>query len=222
MQIKSKNLFFLLVAFVVIMLVNCRKDNEAFDLSMSGTLIDGSTNSALSGATVILKSQQITNGTWSGTFSEISRATTNANGEYTLQFKQANVVEYEISFVKDLYYTQVENINPERVTPEEAYVYDTELKPQAWLSIRVENVSPFDDQDDLTYNLAKSYDCPGCCTGSAKSFIGTDVDATNVCPIIGGVQVTLNWVITKNGSRGIHSDQFTAIPFDTTRYIIQY
>lgn len=222
MKAQSQAFLPAVLVLAILVSVSCRKKNEPFALEIAGKVTDFSTGNGVAGATVTLQAQEITNNTWSSSYKTVTSTTSAADGSYSLGFDRVNAVDYEVSVSKKSYYAERENINPEKVIPDETYNASYSIKPEAWISVRVFNSNPVDATDELVYNLGQTFDCPNCCTGTTRKFTGNVIDSTIVCPLIGNSTVNLSWTVTKNGVVGSSVAAIACPSFDTTQFLITY
>lgn len=191
-------------------------------LRIEGFVSDERDNSALSTVSVELEEQVLEGGSFNSSFQDAASTVTNTSGNYALEFLRQNAAEYRITFERTDYFTEEHSINPDNVDPEEAYVFNAALTPEAYFRVELANANPFDEEDRIVYrNTNTFFDC-ACCTTSPIVMEGMSVDTTFTCRLHGDFTVDYSYEISRNDMDTTISGSIFCPAFETTVLTIQY
>lgn len=215
----------LLYSFLLlsILLSSCKKDPNN-TLSLTGRITDPVSGNGIQNATVTLRSQDLSGGTFTSTFVTAARATTDASGNYTLQWDKRTSAEYRLEGNKSGHISYQESINPDVFNNGIEQTRNFGMPSLAWITVRIKNVNPFDNADEVIFQLTGGYqDCGStCCSGMPVSYNGINVDSLSTCQVYGGSSITWQAIVTKNSITNTLSNGAVAVPFDTTVIEVNY
>ncbi|MFN7015271.1 MAG: hypothetical protein ACK4ON_13480, partial [Bacteroidia bacterium] len=137
----------------------------------------------------------------------IDTTISDAHGKFSFSPEKNDAWGYSCMAEKELYFDGQEfTADGNYALTVTAYLY-----PQAWLKIHVKNEIPYNESDKIAINGAITI-----------SFIGTEIDTTNVFTISGNDDNYIYWSITKNLITTVFGDTIYIAAFDTTFYEILY
>ena len=113
---RIKNFFFIALIFSIFAIgtSSCKKaENHIY-----GKITDMSTGEAVSDVTVDLYLTKISSGSFSGTFEKFATATTDAEGNYSLEFEPVAAGEFSLRLSKDGYHPNITDFMPEETASE--------------------------------------------------------------------------------------------------------
>ena len=174
-------------------------------------------------AEVRLSAQVLNEGTFNNSFQLLETQSTNSEGYYEFNIDKELFNSMKVQFDKELYVSQEEEINPESIDPVEGLEVSMELEPLAFVNLKVKNISPFNDEDELVFRYTTSYfpQCV-CCNNQYQYFTGMEVDTVVNCTIIGGTQLDYYYSISRGGSSTAASGSQFIESFGTVDIEINY
>jgi hypothetical protein len=216
-----KKLIFISFSILIIsFLASCKKDPEILPTIVNGQVLEQGSNKPLEGVKVVLM-EGTYGGSGSGTYSfyPIDTFLTDKDGKYNYEHKiPFNKKAYELWYFKDKYFDNSstgENTRITRIEDNKTKSVITKMFPFAWLTVRVINDKPFDDDDKGEVSGEWS-------TGQYIKFQGKDINSTFTKKIRGGQKTELYWWVYKNNTAKFHSDSIYMTPHDTTYYTLKY
>jgi 5-hydroxyisourate hydrolase-like protein (transthyretin family) len=213
-----KRLNFLIFTLLIISLLSsCDKEEPIPPTIVNGQVLEQGSNKPLEGVKVVLM-EGTYNGTGSGTYSyrPIDTVLTDKDGKYTYSsLTKGDLKDYVLWFYKDQYYI-IDN-SPEQVSIKWNKTSEviTKMFSFAWITIRVTNSIPFDENDKVEVGGEWT-------TGQYNRFQGKDVNATFTQKIRGGIKTEVVWWVIKNDIIKPYIDSVYIKPLDTTYYQIKY
>jgi hypothetical protein len=200
----------------------CKKDKGS--LSVTGQVTNAVTGQPVSGVQVVLKSRDLSGGTYITTPVTAATATTDASGYYTLEWQRRSSSEYILSANKSGYISYSESINPDLFNGTPNQTRNFGMPALAWLRIHIQNVNPFDAADEVTFQLTSGYQSCGasCCNGLPVVIPGMVVDSVYVCQVYGGGTVSWQALATHNGNTQTQQNAAVAVAFDTVQINLNY
>lgn len=210
-----------LVLIIVISLFGgCRKTGN-LDLSIRGNVVDYRHTAGVAGVNVRLDEQAVQGSTVSGAYNRAAEAVTDANGDFELNFERKNALSYRITLTKEGYFTKQFNVNPDNVTPGEAYEVYEDMIPEATLTVRVVNALPESDDELMRFRKLNAFFECVCCTNDFYDFEGATVDSTFSCKLYGDYNLTYTYTVNREEPVNV-VDSIYCPAFHTTELLIEY
>ncbi len=208
--------------FIALALFSCKKKNDG-QIDISGIVTDGIQQVALSNVEVNIYVKEVTSGTYSNSYKLLGTTTTNSSGQYSLSFNYRTAIQYKIEMIKDGYYINEVEINPDDLSVEENNTQNLIVYPQSYLNLNITNATPDDLQDEILFSFINTdLSCPNCCVNSAISLQGMDVDTLINCNLYGGQYISYQYLVTKNSNTTQYTDSTFCPVGDTTHININY
>jgi hypothetical protein len=140
---------------------------------------------------------------------------TDVNGKYTFK---TNVGEYLKVVKKDYFKMNISDYAVIQVSPIESRNTtvaqpDIVIDPIGWLKIRVKNVKPVADNDNINFF---NYSC------APNDISGKQIDITSICQERGNRKTSIVYSVIKNGIPKRYEDSIYVKGLDTTTYSINY
>jgi hypothetical protein len=213
-----QSLFFL----CVFCCFQCEKPKEV-KYKIYGTISNSINNNPINDAEVRLSAQILNEGTFNNSFQFLETQSTNSEGYYEFNIDKELFNSMKVQFDKELYGSQEEEINPESIDPIEGFEVSMELEPLAFVNLKVKNINPFNDEDQLVFRYTTSYfpQC-ACCNNQYQYFTGTGVDTVVSCTIIGETQLDYYYSIFRGGASTAASGSQFIESFGTVDIEINY
>ena len=209
--------YFLMLS-IILFISSCEK--EVYKITVKGRIIDATTGEPLNNVNVKLTYN--TEALLGFTTHIIGSAETDKNGDYEIKFrplKESRRYYFEVE--KENYVnTQSAYIEYNNSEDEKQFEGSFALFPEAVLEIHFQNISPFDENDNLNCQLifTKSGK-PGI---MLRAFTGTNVNKLESQVIPGNQTVIINWSVRKNSMIKYYSDSIFCKPFQTSQFDIKY
>lgn len=205
---------------LIILLSTCKK--EDLELHITGNVFDPNQMITIAGASVVLSGKELSGGTFNNNFNTIASTTTNGNGHFEFQFERKTISEYRIRVSKDGYFEKNILITGDAIQANATYNVNIEAIPKAYYKLRLEDTSPIDDTDRISYrNINADLDC-SCCNNQTVTMLGTDVDTSYTCIHEGAKWLQYYYEVEKNNNINSLRDSVYLMPFDTTENYIMY
>lgn len=198
----------------------CRKSGN-LELIIRGSVVDYRHTAGVAGVTVRLDEQVVEGGTVSGAYNLAANTTTDANGDFELQFDRKNALNYRITLTKDGYFTKQFNVNPDQVNPGEVHEVSEDMIPEATLQIRVVNTQPESDDELMRFRKLNAFFECVCCNNEFYDFQGAAVDSTFSCKLYGDYNVTYTYTVNREEEVNV-VDSVYCPAFHTTELLIEY
>lgn len=173
------------VLLAVVALVSGCKKNDNQNLILEGKTSDSRNGTALSGVSVDLDQQVVEGGSLNSTFTYAGESATASDGSYHIEFERENALEYRADFSKEGFFDRRYELNPDDFRPGETVTLNTSLIPEATISIRLQNIYPESDEDEIRFRyLDANFDCE-CCNNDFIIVTGANADTTFECKMHG-------------------------------------
>lgn len=201
--------------------ISCKKENK--QIKVWGYVSDAAGNK-ISGVKVNLQGTLLQGGSYSSGFSDIVAATTDANGNYELKADWQVVDKYRITLFKQNYFDTYTDYLSNDIPSGSEVNKNLTLNPVAWIKITVNNVSPYDDSDQISYyyDNTQSFSCIDCCNNNPIIGYGMIYSNTLVCRLKGNANAKISWVVKKDDIIQSYNHNVFCTAFDTTEYVINY
>ncbi len=210
-----------LVAIFLSIATSCKKEPNTL-LKIEGVTSDVRNGNAVSGVDVELTEQILEGGSFNSSFQFAADDLTDVNGKYVLEFPRQNAAEYKLGFDKSGYFNQVHSVNPDNVDPNEAYVVNASLIPEAYFTVHLINQNPFDEEDRILYRNLNAYFSCSCCNVAWVEALGTSVDTSFTCIIHGDFTVAYTWEVRRNDADSVYNASIFCPAFEETILTIEY
>lgn len=206
-----KQLLFLALVLINLLLVGCRKINHETDVS--GTVYDATTMAVISQAHVYLSKE---NGNcFSCNPAPFKDTYSDANGNFSFHYKADKGYSYSLGATATNYFEEpggsiyvdnFKNNKNEKIL----------LKPHAYLKLHIKNTTPFNGDDiiDVGNSFVSSV--------GGGAFYGSQVDTIAIGEVFGNYTNNVIWFVTKNGVQTPYSAMVYCPRFDTAFYNINY
>ncbi len=202
--------FFVLVIF----LSSCGNEDLNY---MSGELTDMSTGEPVSDAKVKFDIIEISGGNFNTSFEPFLETFTDNEGRFLFEFENRNFVKMRLSYSKDGYHEVSTIFEPENLSEE--YVVNNNIPKESYISIRVFNSFPYLPDDVLKLRILNvNEECDVCCSSEYRYFNGAYVDTTFLCKVVGGDNVTINYISIHDDVSNVVENQVYCTPSDTVVY----
>lgn len=209
--------------FIFILLVSfsgCRKTGN-LELTIRGSVVDYRHNAGVSGVSVRLDEQAIQGSTASGAYSRAAEASTDANGDFELNFDRKNALDYRITLTKEGYFSKQFNVNPDQVVPGEIHEVYEDIIPEATIQVKVVNTNPESDEELMRFRKLNAFFECVCCHNDFYDFYGADVDSTFSCKLYGDYNLTYVYTVDREEEVNV-VDSIYCPAFHTTELLIEY
>jgi hypothetical protein len=202
--------------------LSCQK-SELEIIRINGTVSDSRSSIGLAGATLILQSTSVSGGVYHGDFAEVGRVNSDNAGNYEFSIETEKAVAYRILLEAPLYFGLSRDFDPPLLTKPEAARVDFSLDPMSWINLRVNNTTPWDNDDLISFSFQGEFNaCTSCCNSSIIKGEGPVYAYAGLCPCPGGQVMQIKWSVTKKGNTKLYQDSLQVQPFDTMSYQINY
>lgn len=217
-----KNIFFIALIIITfgISASSCKKaENHIY-----GKITDMSTGEAVSDVTVDLYLTKINSGSFSGTFEKYMTTTTDAEGNYSLEFEPVAAGEYSLRLSKDGYHSNITDFMPEETAAE--YEKNLAIPKAGYIKFKIHNAygAHIGDENDVARIKVDGINplCSECCSSDYYSFEGLNVNEEFVCNIVAGDEITINRYLVRNGTSEYKSRKYICEQRDTISYSWTY
>ncbi|MCX6256963.1 MAG: hypothetical protein NTW49_03555 [Bacteroidia bacterium] len=209
-----------IVIAVLFIIFSCKKENS--NLTVKGQVRDTILNVLLSGVKVDLYVQKIVSGTLNYNYVFDKTTNTDLQGNFSFSTPVAYATGYKVYFTKTDYFdiSEIMQVSDfENSIHSEIYT----MLPDAYLSVHIKNISPYDSSDMLKYHILNgTTHCSDCCGTDYSTFTGMTVDTIKTCRVIGARNDSLEWFITKGGNAIPFVKSYFCPAFQTTTVDIFY
>lgn len=206
----------LILAIIIGMLFSLSCKREELN-TISGTLYDMVTGEPVPNAKVEFDITEVVGGNFNSAFTPFMETYTDSEGNYSFEFESRNFVKLRFTYSADGYHTTSTTLDSEGVDSD--YLIDEQIPQLSYIQVRIKNNSPTDDNDVLKFRIQNiNEECDVCFGESFQYFNGAGVDTTFLCKVVGGENVTLNYISIHNDVSNIVESQIYCTPSDTVIY----
>jgi hypothetical protein len=214
-QIKYTPFLFLITILITSLTIGCKKNELVF--SIEGTVTDQTFQSGLAGAQITI--QEVPPGATNPS-TTVGSATLGSDGKFSFTFTRKIAEGYRITISKPNYFTIDQTIPFSEFSTEKPITKNFETKAQAWVKVRVVNLPPAAQTDEIEYvRLQGKANCPTCFPQGNQILYGF-VDSTNYYINDGNSPFELYYFATGSMNQGSKLVNTTA--FDTTEIVIDF
>lgn len=193
----------------------CKK--EPVEFTISGTLVDNSFDTRLSGADI--KITAVSSGT--GDTRVVGNQTVGTDGMYKITFKRERDTKFYITIEKDGYYPIEETIFFSELSVSEDNVYDYSTFAESNINFKIKNIGTSTTNDELKLEIYEAKtNCDNCCSLGQRYFYGENIDTSFICANNGNKYYKFIYWDTQMGA--VTFDSIITPAFGTVDYIIEY
>lgn len=221
---KSIQILVFLIFTTTLFFGACKKNEEPEPVTFSGQINDPVQGIPVANATVKIALQQSANNNVINTgFVVMASTTTDANGNYSITFSPENPVTYRLIVEKNLYFGQQTDYSHNAIATGSNTTTNFNINPVGWFKVNIKNVNPVDNDDVILFqNTSENNGCATCCSNTAVSFTGMNVDTYILCQRVAHPNITYSWFVTKNGNLTTFNSSTSGIVGDTAVVTINY
>ena len=161
-------------------LTACKKDKNV----ITGTLTDMSSGEVISGAIVDLYYNEVSSGSFNPIFKHLTTTTTDASGNYRLEFESKLYVKLKITYTKENYHNRSIEFDPDGVL--NSYTKNVKLPMESYLRVDIKRIYPSGHDKVVLKIDGINPDCDMCCDDDTRNYSGESVDESFICPVVGG------------------------------------
>lgn len=202
-----------------LMLCTCKKDD--LQLLISGIVEDPNQQIAVAGAHVVLTGQVLEGGSFNNNFNQLATATTNANGQFSMEFERKTVANYRIQVEREGYLNNQIEFSGDQVRPDETYNTTVQILPEAWSKVRLSNQNPFDEEDRLAFRYVDATLACACCDEQTVVLFGMNADSSWTCKYQGAYWMHYWYQTERDGIVQSFGDSIFLAPHDTTSILLE-
>jgi len=206
------------IFLVLIGVVSCNKDQIQY--KVKGTLKNKVTKSRVGQVTLTFYQTEVNGNTLNPNFVNLGTTTSNSNGEYSFEFDRQNIDKFKIAIAHPEFYETETVYSSAVLSTEDENDFSYELESKSWVSIRLKNSFPSNDEllNFHKYNVKE--ECEDCCVNGNIAIPYTIPDTTFICPVVGDTYFKYTYGETMANSST--TDSVLCNQFDTTVVFIQY
>ncbi len=203
--------------FASIVPTSCKKGTIQYDFD--GVVKNSLTDASVSGVDVTISQKLIKNGTTADSYSPGGSTTTDAAGAFAISFDRQMVTDFLIEFEKDNYFPLEIIESSANVSTENINSYSEILEPQSWVTFKIKNSFPNDDDHFRLVTQTFREGCADCAENKTTNFFGA-LDTTFTYATTAGEYVKFTYInVTLADS---DYDSVYTTPFEETVYSITY
>ena len=201
---------FLIVNFIVLILISCKKETPNFTLK--GIITDICFDKGLDNA--VLDLYEIEVGSKKSTF--VSSTMTDANGNYSFNFPRNKIEKYLITIAKENYFYTEHEINFSSLTTNNDNIKNYVVNAKSWVNIHFENTDN-DLSKTIEFGIEEGKtDCEECCPDTRR--VLSQIIDTNIICINNGNSTYSILTITDT----LQTLSINTIAFDTVQLEIPF
>lgn len=198
----------------------CKKNEQK--IKFEGKISDYNTATPASGVTLKIYYQEIGNGSFSTAYKFLAATSSNANGEYSLEFEKVSAASFRFELSSSRDFTSVYTVNADQISSKETNTKNFTIESKSWFCIRIHNTTPVSVQDEIIYQNSGPSDCNECCNTTPHIYSGMSVDTTFYCMKKGGKNMDFNFSVTKASINNQYTQSLYCAPYDTTYFYLSY
>lgn len=203
---------------IVYFIFSCKKDTSN-TIIINGRVFDPNQNTYVANANVQFLSSKIQTGTYNPSYNTVASATTDASGNFHIEYIKDKDVGFQIMVSGAKYYDQTYNILVTDM-PGGTYTPTYNIFSVAYFKVHVKNMT---NSNQIGYNFTNTQpSCYTCCNQTSIIGIGTSYDSTTICNTYGAQKIQVQWSVLKNGAYHQFDSLVYCAPFDTTLFELYY
>ncbi|MCB9188357.1 MAG: hypothetical protein H6599_03640 [Flavobacteriales bacterium] len=207
-------------AILTIFLSSCKKKGQEISFDFSITIQDYYNESPIQDVSVSAYTKGVSSGTYTNTFQLQASESTSSAGVASFQVPYGGIEVIKLSIEKDGYFGQSIEYNPDDFSTEGNNALTIPIKKKGFISIRIQNTSPFSAFDEITFNTINN-DCEECTDFNSLVLAGTQIDTTLSGITVGNRYFKYQYIVFKNGASSNYLDSALCVN-DTTFININY
>jgi hypothetical protein len=194
---------------LLVLLASCKKSSDKF--SLEGNTTDASSGATLPYVTTVFEQKALVNGVFTDYFLQAASTTSDASGNYKMEWKKENLTEARLMVSRDYYYSQEIAIAPDDLRNEENLTKNLSLWPESVVEVHLQNNS---GASLIQFNwVGTNFNC-NCCTNAVKTFNNLS-DTIFQCNVYGGRWLKYNCVLSSTSGTTFLLDSLFCQPFQT-------
>ena len=152
---------------VIYFVFSCKKDTSS-TIIINGRIYDPNQKTYVANADVQFLSSKVSSGTFNPSYVTVASATTDANGNFHIEYTKDKDAAFQIAVTKDKYYDQSYDISVTSM-PGGTYSPTYNIYSEAYFKIHAKNIFPYDINDHLGFvYLSTLPACFTCCNSLPK------------------------------------------------------
>lgn len=204
----------LLVVLLVLVLTSCKKSSDKF--SLEGITTDASSGITLPYVYLVFEQKALSNGVYTDYFLQAASTSSDASGNYKMEWKRENLTEARLMVSRDYYYPQEIAIAPDDLRNEVNLTRNIALWPESTVLVHLLNSS---GASLIQFNwVGTNFNCD-CCTSTVKTF-NNILDTVFQCNVYGGKWLKYNCSISSTSGTSFLLDSIYCEPFQTNNLIL--
>ena len=196
---------------------SCKKSTIQYDFD--GLIQNSLTDVPVSDVDITISQKIITNGATSGGYTFAGSTVSDAAGNWSITFDREKVTEFLLEFEKDSYFSISQVESSASISTENINTYSKVLEPMSWVTFKIKNSFPNDDDHFKLVTQTFREGCEGCAENKTTSFYG-ELDTTITYVTTAGEYVKFTTINVPIADSDLDSVYTT--PFENTIYSITY
>jgi len=200
--------------FLFLVLISCKKPADNY--SIEGKTTDAATGSALPNVSTTFEQKSLVDGVFTNYFFEVASTTSDANGNFKMEWKKENLTEARLVVSRDYYFQQEIAISPDDLRNEVNITKNISLWPKSSVLVNLQNST---GNSIIKFNwVGTNFSC-NCCDNSIRTFYNI-ADTVFQCQVYGGKWLKYNCVTTSNSGTNFVVDSLYCLPFETNNLFL--
>lgn len=212
-----------LFSIALILLFSACSNDTKTKITISGTVNDPELGTPVEGVHVVLYSQKMVNGSWSFNYNQEDSLFTDADGSFQFELEFNYNPAFKLEFDRDQYFPFTYEIPPDEMTGGTSFNSQFELHSRSTINIHLKNNFPFDENDLIKFRIIDwNKSCATCCYTDFYEYVGSDVNITESCELIGESTYTIEYIWVKNGNQNVSMKEVFCPAFGSASVDITY
>ncbi len=196
---------------------SCNKGPIQYDFD--GVIYNSLTDIPVQGVDVSISQKIILNGTTGEGYTLAGSAVTDASGAWAITFDREKVTEFIIEIEKDNYFPIEKIESSANISTEDLNSYSDIIEPMSWVTFKIKNSFPNEDDHFKLVTQTFREDCQGCAENKTTDFYGS-VDTVFTYATTAGEYVKFTYINVTIADSDLDSVYTT--PFENIEYSITY
>jgi len=207
-----------ILIIVVFFSFACKKKTDK--ITVSGNVYNTIGGNGVNSATAYLYGQKVSSNSWNSTYALLGSSAING-GAFSIELNKENISSYKIEIVKTAFFKR-EKIFTSDNFADNAYKSTYYIDPKAEVTIIVENISYFDENDFLRYTIDNGLANYEETCGEMNEFYEQTVTDTTHCFVIGDQEIVISTLSLKNNVTTLGEVKKYCASGENTEILIQY